>query len=88
MKAYRGRGVKLHSILASALDGTEWSTSRPHRFSVPAEPRYVLNTKLGGPQNRFRSSGEEKTPFASTGIRTPDRTAYSMRNVTVLYVCW
>ena len=86
MKAYRGVGVKLHSFLASALDETEWSASRPYRFTAPEEPWYVLNTKLGGPQGRSRSFGEDKTPPASTGIRTPDRTPHSMRNVPVLYV--
>jgi hypothetical protein len=32
MKTYGVVEVKLHSLLASALDRSEWSTSRPVRF--------------------------------------------------------
>ena len=33
MKAYRGVEVQLHLYLTSAVDGTEWSASRPGRFT-------------------------------------------------------
>jgi hypothetical protein len=32
MKTYWGVEVQLHSFLTSALDGGEWSASRPGRF--------------------------------------------------------
>jgi hypothetical protein len=32
MKAYLGVEVYLHTFLTSAIDGCEWSTSRPGRF--------------------------------------------------------
>jgi len=36
MKAYVGGvGVELHSILTSAVDGGEWSTSRPEPLALP-----------------------------------------------------
>jgi hypothetical protein len=33
MKAYRGVDVQIHIFLASALAGSEWSASRPCRFT-------------------------------------------------------
>jgi len=33
MKTYRGVEVQLHAFLTSALDGGEWSVSRPGRFT-------------------------------------------------------
>jgi len=40
--------------LTSALDGREWSASRPGRFT-PREkhPWYPLDRRLGGPQSRY-----------------------------------
>lgn len=43
-------------ILASAIDGDEWSTSRPRRC-----PRYGLNSRLGGLHSRCGSFGEDKS---------------------------
>jgi len=47
----------VHS-LTWALDGDEWSTSRPGRFT-PRE-RAQLDRRLGGPQSRSGRGGEEK----------------------------
>jgi hypothetical protein len=33
MKTYCGVGVQLHAFLTSALDGGEWSATRPGRFT-------------------------------------------------------
>jgi hypothetical protein len=41
-----------HSFLTSALDGNEWPTSRPDRFTPEKETQYPLNKRLGGLQNR------------------------------------
>jgi hypothetical protein len=34
MKAYGGVDVQIHTFLTSALDGGEWSASRPCRFTT------------------------------------------------------
>jgi len=46
--------VWLHSFLTPTLDGGEWLTSRPGRFRCGIEPRYLLNTRLGGLHSRYR----------------------------------
>jgi len=38
VKAYGGMEVWLHVFLTSALDGDEWSASRPSRFTPGKEP--------------------------------------------------
>jgi len=35
MKAYGGMEVQLHAFLTSALNGSEWTASRPGRFTPP-----------------------------------------------------
>jgi hypothetical protein len=60
MKGVGGVEVQLHSFLTSALDGGEWSASRPYRFTPEKEYRYPLNRRLGGPQSRSGRFGEEK----------------------------
>jgi len=46
MKTYWGVEVQLCAFSTSALDGDEWSASRPGRFI----PRYPLDRGLGGPR--------------------------------------
>jgi hypothetical protein len=46
MKAYCGMKAQLHAFLTSALEGGEWSASRPGRFSPGKEPTYPLDTRL------------------------------------------
>jgi hypothetical protein len=48
-----GSGGIAPSFLTSALDGGEWSLSRPGRFTPDQDRR------LGGPQSRSGSCGEE-----------------------------
>jgi hypothetical protein len=59
IKTYVRVEVQLHAFLTSALDGGEWSASRPGHFTPKerAFPRYPLDS---GPQNRSGSGGEEK----------------------------
>jgi hypothetical protein len=56
--AWGGEEVQLYSFLTSALDGGEWSASRPCR-ALPwgKDPRYPLNRRLGGPQSRSGRRG-------------------------------
>jgi len=51
MKAYWGSGGTAPLILASALDGGEWSASSPW---------YPLGRRLNGLQSRSGRGGEEK----------------------------
>jgi hypothetical protein len=57
--------------MTSALDGGEWSVSRPGR-ALPQgkDPPYPLHRRLGGSQSRSGHGLEEKS-FASAGDRTP-----------------
>jgi hypothetical protein len=55
----RGSGGIAPTFLTSALDGGEWSASRPCRFSSGKGPRYQLERGLGGAQNRSECCGEE-----------------------------
>jgi hypothetical protein len=64
MKTYWGVEVQLHAFLTSALDGGEWSVSRPQGKS----PWYPLDRRLGGPQGRSGRGGEEKNSQLPPGI--------------------
>jgi hypothetical protein len=60
MKAYWESGGIAPRTLTSALDGGEWSASRPGRFILGKEPLDSLDRKLGGPRSRSGRGGEEK----------------------------
>jgi hypothetical protein len=63
MKAYWGVGLYLHAFLTSALDGGEWSASRPSRFSPRKESLVPI-----GPQSWSGRSGEEKNSHPLPGL--------------------
>jgi len=47
-----------YSFLTSALDGGEWSASRPGRALTPGkDPQYPLDRRLGGPQSQSGHRG-------------------------------
>jgi hypothetical protein len=47
MKSYGGVEIYLHAFLTSALDGGEWSSSDPYRFTPRKKiPLYPLDKKL------------------------------------------
>jgi hypothetical protein len=55
-------------FLISALDGSDWSASRPGRALPPGKwPRYPLYRRLGGPQSRSGQRLEEKSPCLCRG---------------------
>jgi hypothetical protein len=62
--------------LTLALDGGEWSVSRPGR-SAPRERSPGTKWRLGGPQNRSGHGCEEKYPQPPPGfeLRSSDRSA-------------
>jgi len=61
--------------LTSALDGGEWSTPRPGRFTPGKETRYLLHRRLCGLQGQ--SGRVRKISPPPTGVRSPDRPARS-----------
>jgi hypothetical protein len=67
--------VLLHEFHTSTLDGGEWPVLRPAVLLRAKSPRYPLVRRLGGPQNRSGSCGEEKKSLAPTGNGTPDSSA-------------
>jgi hypothetical protein len=76
--------VQLHIFLTSALDGGEWSASRPGRCTPGKRaPRYPFDRKLGGPQNRAGRHGEEKSP-TPTGTRTSTLRLFIPQPVAIL----
>jgi hypothetical protein len=63
-----GSGGIAPLFMTSALDGGEWSVSRPCRFYRRGKsPRYPLDTMLGGPQSQSGRCGEEQN-LALPGI--------------------
>jgi hypothetical protein len=58
---YREVEIQLHSFFISELDGPELPASFCGCF-IPGKgaPRYVLNMRLVGPQNRYGRYGEQK----------------------------
>jgi hypothetical protein len=56
MKMCRGVEVLLHAFLTSALDGSEWSASRPSRFTPCERPSSTLWTV----KSRSGRCGEER----------------------------
>jgi len=61
MKAYWGSGGIAPLILASVLDGGEWSASRPWApYTHGKSPWYPLERRMGGPESRSGQGGQEK----------------------------
>jgi hypothetical protein len=77
MKVYRGMEVYIHEFLTSALDGSEWSASRPGRFPPRENPRYLLDRGLGGPQSQSGHGGEGKNSQPLPGLKPPNHPARS-----------
>jgi hypothetical protein len=67
MKTYGGVDVWVRAFLTSAQDGSEWSASRPGRFT----PRYPLNRMLCGPQSRLDALARKNKILAPARNRTP-----------------
>jgi hypothetical protein len=68
MKEYWGVEIQLHALI-QALDGGEWSASRPSRFTNKS-PWYPLDRRLGGPHSRSLRGGEEKNSQPLQGLET------------------
>jgi hypothetical protein len=64
--------VQLHALLTSALDGGEWSLSRPDRFT-PRERAlgiYWIGCWVG-PKSRSGRGGEKKNSQPLPGLEPP-----------------
>jgi hypothetical protein len=60
MKAYGRVNVRIYVFLTSALDGGEWSASRPGRFTPGKSPRYPLDKKLDGTRTSLEEVKKRK----------------------------
>jgi hypothetical protein len=80
------RRYSFYSFLTSALDGGEWSVSRPGR-ALPRgkDPRYPLYRTEGGPQSRSGHRGYRKILCPCRGSN-PDRTV--IQSVVRHYTDW
>jgi hypothetical protein len=67
-----GEDVYYYSFLTSALNGGEWSASRPSR-ALPQgkDPRYPLDRRLGGPQSWSGKEARGKNHLLVSGIELP-----------------
>jgi len=78
--------------MTAALEGGEWSESRPGRILPPGKTRYPVSRRLGGPQGR---SGRAEN-LVPAGIRSRTvqpvaqslyRLSYPAHCVKYIYVC-
>jgi hypothetical protein len=69
MQAYRAVEVQLRPFLILVVEGGTQLTSGPGRFTPRKEPRYRLNTRLGGPHSRSGHFGKKKHLFPLPGIK-------------------
>jgi hypothetical protein len=82
------RRYSSHSLLTSALDGGEWSASRPGR-ALPRgkDPRYPLDRRLDGPQSRSGHRGYRKNPLPLPGIE-PQSPGRPVRSQTLYWLSY
>jgi len=57
------------AFLTLALDGGEWSASRPGICSLGESPWYPLDRRLGEPQSRSGYAGDEKNSQPLPGLQ-------------------
>jgi hypothetical protein len=82
MKAYWAVEVYLHAFLTSALDGGEWSASRPGCFTPGRTPD--IHWRRGGHRSRFGRGGEEKNSQPLPGLEPPIIQPVAQRYTTEL----
>jgi len=68
MQTYGLVEVQPHAFLTSALHECEWSASYPPLYPRRESPRFPLDTRLFGPQNRSVRGDEEKKSLSLPGI--------------------
>jgi hypothetical protein len=71
--------------LTSALDGGEWSASRPGRLTRRERAlRYTLGRRLAGPQSRSECGGWGKNSQSPPGLKPPIIQPVAQRFITEL----
>jgi hypothetical protein len=70
MEALGGEEYSSYSYFNSALDGGEWSASRPDRASPPQgkDPRCPPDRRLGGPRAGLDTEAREKILLSLPGL--------------------
>jgi hypothetical protein len=72
MQALGGRGDRSYTFTTSALDGVEWSASRPGRALPPEkDPPVSIGQEAGWAPDPVWTQRLEEKSFASAGNRTP-----------------
>jgi hypothetical protein len=72
MEALGGRGYSSYSFLTSALDGGEWSASRPGRaLPLGKGPQVPIEQEAGWASEPVWTQRLEEKSFTSAGDRTP-----------------
>jgi len=51
MKTYVEMEIEFHAFLTLALDGDDWTASRPALFTLRKDFPVPIGRRLGGPQN-------------------------------------
>jgi hypothetical protein len=85
MKTYWGSGGIAPRTIP-ALDGGEWSASRPGRLTPTENHCYPLNRRLGGPQSRSGRGGEGKKHQPLPGLEPPIIQPVAQRYRTALHI--
>jgi hypothetical protein len=68
----RSKNEWSHTSILPILDGSEWSASRPGRFTPRRKsPWYPMDRRLGGLQSRSGRGIEEKNFQPLTGLELP-----------------
>jgi hypothetical protein len=75
MNTYDGMEGEIHAFLTSALDGYEWSASRPAALPPGKDPSspppHPQDRRVARPQSQSGGGGEEKKIPVPAGNRTP-----------------
>jgi hypothetical protein len=85
MKTYGGVGVLLHAFITSALDGCEWPTSRPGRFTPgerDSDARWVGGWV--GPRAGLDAVVKRKIAQPLLGLELPIIQPLAQRDITEL----
>jgi hypothetical protein len=80
MNTYGGVEVQLRVFLTSALDGGEWSASRPRRFTPGKKAPVSIAWRLGGPQNGSGHGGDP-CPYRESNRGRPARIRTILRAI-------
>jgi len=66
--------------MTAALEGGEWSATRPGRTSPPGKTRYLFYRRLGGPQDRLGRS-ENLVPIGIRSKKVVSTDNYTLRTL-------